>query len=286
MKNVLIDNWFLENIAFKYNDQLQLFSSQEFLNILEAILLWDNVYYPENEYSHFWQYLIGDTDLRNYITGCGYTDEFSNIAQEVYNGKIFTGYSRNTVCGAIEYSLLAAEKGFDYLPCSQRSRFIKNENLTRNLFNIIGDQNLIKKNKYFDLLDESIKEYYKDFNKSIKENVYEMKFPVFTKYILKAKPSDISFYEFVSNLKKRLCVKEYLKYIENIEKEMEQGKFINCQRFKNDINELVDEITKKNPELIMAVKGQMKPEFNINYNLLNIRKLHFCFIKEIIKEVI
>ena len=59
MKNVLIDNWFLENIAFKYNDQLQLFSSQEFLNILEAILLWDNVYYPENEYSHFWQYLIG-----------------------------------------------------------------------------------------------------------------------------------------------------------------------------------------------------------------------------------
>ena len=37
MKNVLIDNWFLENIAFKYNDQLQLFSSQEFLNILEAM---------------------------------------------------------------------------------------------------------------------------------------------------------------------------------------------------------------------------------------------------------
>ena len=50
MKSVMIDNWTIEDIAFSGKNMI---NSPGFHNIIEAIILWDQVYYPNNEKSIF-----------------------------------------------------------------------------------------------------------------------------------------------------------------------------------------------------------------------------------------
>ena len=53
MREVLIDNWTLEDMVFDLYDTDRLLSNPSFHNILEAIVLWDNIYFPNNEYFFF-----------------------------------------------------------------------------------------------------------------------------------------------------------------------------------------------------------------------------------------
>lgn len=53
MKSVMIDNWAIEDIAALGKNMIY---SSGFHNIIEAIILWDKVYYPNNENQHFGKY--------------------------------------------------------------------------------------------------------------------------------------------------------------------------------------------------------------------------------------
>ena len=64
MNNVLIDNWSLENIIHDLDNIDLLLRNPTFHNILEALFLWDNIYFPKNEFSLYWNLLLEDSVLK------------------------------------------------------------------------------------------------------------------------------------------------------------------------------------------------------------------------------
>ena len=47
MNSIMVDNWMIEDIiAIKDDESFQI--SPQYADLLSAILLWDNVYYPAN----------------------------------------------------------------------------------------------------------------------------------------------------------------------------------------------------------------------------------------------
>ena len=46
----MVDNWFMEDVVKDLNEQKMLYS-RSYAELLMAIVLWDNIYYPKNDYN-------------------------------------------------------------------------------------------------------------------------------------------------------------------------------------------------------------------------------------------
>lgn len=53
MADIMIDNWTLQRAAISINDTYEKISSpnEEYVKLIEALVLWDHVYFIDNEYS-------------------------------------------------------------------------------------------------------------------------------------------------------------------------------------------------------------------------------------------
>ena len=63
----MIDNWVIEDIATLGKNMIY---SSGFHKIIEAIILWDKVYYPNNEKSTFWKILTQEQKVEEYLIPC------------------------------------------------------------------------------------------------------------------------------------------------------------------------------------------------------------------------
>ena len=57
MADIMIDNWTLQRAAISINDTYEKISSpnEEYVKLIEALVLWDHVYFIDNEYSQYWK---------------------------------------------------------------------------------------------------------------------------------------------------------------------------------------------------------------------------------------
>lgn len=53
MSDIIIDNWTLQRAAVSINDTYEHLSTpnEEYVRLVEAVILWDNVYFLNNEFS-------------------------------------------------------------------------------------------------------------------------------------------------------------------------------------------------------------------------------------------
>ena len=111
MKSVMIDNWVIEDIATLGKNMIY---SSGFHKIIEAIILWDKVYYPNNEKSTFWKILTQEQKVEEYLIPCSEDKKIENVANQIYSEKYKKEYSKNIAMRAIEYDILADSIGCDY----------------------------------------------------------------------------------------------------------------------------------------------------------------------------
>ena len=128
MKNLIIDNWSIENITKSMIDNPIVYNhNTELYDFIESILLWDNIYYIKNEYSVFWENVADQTGLANIISPQDIGEEEYIIEAKKY--QYLNKYSSKFVDvisqGAIEYLMLCNYCGYDYLPCAKRAYFIE-----------------------------------------------------------------------------------------------------------------------------------------------------------------
>lgn len=288
MKDVLIDNWSLEEIAFNLNNQQQLLSSTTFSNILEAIVLWDNIYFPNNEHSQFWKYLLYESDFNNYLTELKDNNEFYNSANSLYQKYYKNEYTKNLACGAIRYSLLAENLGYDYFPCDKRALFIQEGKMYNALYKeknlyINGNFNsAFSRSDFCTTINNEVEEFFKDFNTYYKKDIFEFKLPVLANYIINTKPANLSYFEYSKSLKNKPSVRQFLNYIKEIENSISKSNFIPYIRFKNDVHELVENICKLDKKFIVSIDGTLLPKPIINFDIFKIRKINYIFLKKII----
>lgn len=289
MKNVLIDNWSMEEIVFDLNNEKKLLRNKAFHNILEALVLWDNVYFPNNERTKFWNYMSGETDFKNYLIGHCDNNEFYSTSKLLYEKYCKDKYTENLACGAIRYSLLAENLGYDYLPCEKRGQFIQESKIhsiiceEKGLYVNGQVNNPITRIDFCEPVNYEVKSYFKEFNQYYGKNCFELKLPVLANYVVNSKPQGMSYFEYAKSLKGSLQVKRFLKYLNSIEIEISKGNFVPCNRFKNDVQELVEDICKMDKEFIISIDGSLIPKPILNFDVFKIRKINYSFLKKIVK---
>ena len=289
MKNVLIDNWSLEEIVIDLNNPIKLLSNKAFHNILEAMVLWDNIFFPDNEHAGFWSYMSYETDFKDILKEYHDNNEFYESSVYLYEKYCKTGYTKNLACGAIRYGLIAEKLGYDYLPCEKRGRFIQESKIHNIILKEKGYfvngkiNNPITRIDFCEPINQEVKSYFNEFNQYYGKNVFELKLPVLANYIINSKPQKMSYFEYAKNIKNTISVKRFLKYLSNIETEISKGNFISCNRFKNDVQELVDDICKIDKKFIISIDGSLIPKPILNFDVFKIRKINYNFIRKIIK---
>ena len=222
------------------------------------------------------------------------------IANDIINKKIFNkkgvyekyckdNYTENLACGAIRYSLLAENLGYDYLPCEKRAQFIQESKIHRMICEEKGlyvnsqPNNVISRKDFCEPINYEVKSYFKEFNEYYGKSIFELKLPVLANYIVNSKPRELTYFEYAKSLKNLLPVRRFLKYLNNIEAEISKGNFVPCNRFKNDVQELVEDICKMDKEFIISIDGSLIPKPILNFDIFKIRKINYSFLKKIIK---
>lgn len=293
MNNVLIDNWSLENIIHDLDNIDLLLRNPTFHNILEALFLWDNIYFPKNEFSLYWNLLLEDSVLKNILIPLEDNEEFEEESRALYNIHYRQNhYTENIACGAIRYIMLSAENRIDYLPCPQRSEFIQESNINKLLFNygqmpVNGRNNIpMPRKELWSTLDRELKKYYIEFEKQYSNSYYEVELPVLANYIIYSKPDNINYFEYARSLKRKLFADILIKYIEKTEKDIANGNFVANNVFKNDMKDIVDSICSNDRRLITVRSAKLFPTLSYSFYLNDIRKINFIFARKIVKYAV
>lgn len=293
MNNVLIDNWSLENIIHDLDNIDLLLRNPTFHNILEALFLWDNIYFPKNEFSLYWNLLLEDSVLKNFLIPLEDNEEFEEESRALYNTHYRQNhYTENIACGAIRYIMLSAENRIDYLPCPQRSEFIQESNINKILFNygqmpVNGRNNIpMPRKELWSTLDRELKKYYIEFEKQYSNSYYEVELPVLANYIIYSKPDNINYFEYARSLKRKLSADILIKYIEKTEKDIANGNFVANNVFKNDMKDIVDSICSNDRGLITVRSAKLFPTLSYSFYLNDIRKINFIFARKIVKYAV
>ena len=293
MNNVLIDNWSLENIIHDLDNIDLLLRNPTFHNILEALFLWDNIYFPKNEFSLYWNLLLEDSVLKNFLIPLEDNEEFEEESRALYNTHYRQNhYTENIACGAIRYIMLSAENRIDYLPCPQRSEFIQESNINKLLFNygqmpVNGRNNIpMPRKELWSTLDRELKKYYIEFEKQYSNSYYEVELPVLANYIIYSKLDNINYFEYARSLKRKLFADILIKYIEKTEKDIANGNFVANNVFKNDMKDIVDSICSNDRRLITVRSAKLFPTLSYSFYLNDIRKINFIFARKIVKYAV
>ena len=283
MKSVMIDNLTIEDIAFSGKNMI---NSPGFHNIIEAIILWDQVYYPNNEKSIFWKYLTQEQKVEKYISPCIEDKKIENIAEQIYYEKYKKKYSKNIAMRAIEYDLLANSMGCDYLPCKARRLFLRDIDYYKQ-DNIIGTISNLKvgKDDIMKFVDKTTQDRLKEFNSSVGSKSIEIKVPILSHYVIGNKPDGKTYFEYAQQLKCKSRIRIFSDYIENVEKEWEYGNFRPYMQLCNDINDIVNDINKIDKKLIFEIMVVVKIIPKIEFDIFDIRKYNISFVKKIVRYV-
>ena len=245
MSKILVDNWQMEDLILNSVDTSSGHLSKAYGDILNAIVLWDEIYYPQNIRSQAWNYhrLSSDLNVANVIKPLKDDDFFAKESQEIYE-KYFKGKATSVVAeGAIRYSLLSNSYNMGYLPSEKRAEFfdtINNIETFEKMFKIC-----IKNRKNsLEMLDNIIEERFLELKSHLPMIKWNFQYPVLIDYIKYNCNDESSYIDVALEIKREKEVVRYRKYIDKFEKALEEENVREIMQFDKAIQEIVDDILK------------------------------------------
>lgn len=232
MNNIMVDNWFMEEVIADIRDQ-QIHYSNCYAELLMAIVLWDEVYYPLNNYN-WWNTI--PSQVQNKLKPIEDLKEKgkNKSIKELYRYK-YKGLSEDEfywlkwkepvladpediVCsGAIRYLALSKKHNLDYLPC------VKRQNFLREFCSINNIKTSLPRMRLQGEFTKTIKEYYVETYKSLIDfSNFEIKMPVLANFIIDNASNDMSPIDFALHLKNEGSVVKYRNYLKEIEIALEK----------------------------------------------------------------
>lgn len=313
MKNIMVDNWFMEEVVADINCN-NARNSRSYADLLMAIVLWDEVYYPEN--AHNW-WKSFPSQVQNVLHPIDDSKEegFKQATELCYHYNIYSSYydsyfydydscriKPNVVeGGALRYMMMSNNNGCDYLPCSKRQSFLLQYN----------DMQIVKRSlirlKMQDDLDKSIKEYYTDTYRALLDfSDLKLEMPVLVNFIFDNTPNEMTPVDYAFHLKNEGAVINYRKYLSQVEDALENQNWRDLRFLLRCSSDAVSEITsldKKNlksigikilpmPSILLEYDGlnatiSSEPSFEIKKKIQNpFRKIHLTFLKDLTRYAI
>lgn len=275
MNKLLIDNW---NLLEIYDDMCSIKSQKpniQYQDLLTAVILWDEIFYPCNEMSMGWN--ASNSALLKVVKPYDDSEQkFYDRAAEIYN-QLYKDKKINSIVaqGAIRYQLLSNSLGFDYFPGSKRAAFLREYNYSTNLL----------RSKIENIIDRSIIDKYEELNRLLGGTVISFNAPLLVDYIIYNTNHQSSYIDYALELKNERSVKKYRDYLSKIEQQILVGNFTTLGHFKNDIDDLINDIMKLDKKHIVSISFSLSvmPSINITKDLKINTRLHLTFLKNLIK---
>lgn len=279
MQGVLIDNWSIENIIDCVYEEDSKSYNKEYIDLLEAIVLWDDLYYPENTYSLWKEYIDQDHSIRKIIKPIQddekeFNDEVEEILKGMDNDNNFTEIVNK---GAVKYVLFSNKNGLNYFPSEKRCVFLEQSNL----FNGIN----INRFDFVRTLDKEIIKYYEELNDFFGKNVFSFELPLLADFIIQNTPNNMSHIDYAIKLKKDRDVIAYREYLNEIEMAINNGQWKKLFKFKEETKGLVEDIFKAK-EVVDSISVNLLalPSFSISTANLPFKKnIHLSFLRKLSK---
>ena len=279
MKKVLIDNWsieeFVSQVEFKSTEDYD----SKFFGILEAILLWDEIYYPQNNKSIVWKESASRIAelkcLDNILKPLeihpdnNTTDLFLKLFPDMES--VIVGQ------GAVWYSAESAKNGLDYYPCQRRAKYIEKTDLYKKIHNNSIRRNLI------DQFNGEVRNIYDEYMNYYPGLQVEYDFPYIADYLLKKSEGDPLRYTI--ERRKDSDIIELKQTFTRIEECISSGHIGEAIDYKKDIELIVKEIVdgRKLPTGSIGLLPSISIDFDVNNIVAGTR---LTFLRKVAKNAI
>ena len=203
MSKILIDNWSIEETYALEESEYDKYPP--YMDLLETIIFWDELYYPNNERSGQWRWIFSKHEIVNLLHPLNDDDiKYRDMAQQMLKERL--DYSPdNLEIGAIRYLLLGMNSGLDYLPCYERNIFLKqlecsmgDESFRKTLSDIaeetLGQSNVMsQRREEIQALNNRLMSFYIRHKERYGDDKFEFPRPIIDEYILRNKPENMDY---------------------------------------------------------------------------------------------
>lgn len=284
MSKILVDNWQMEDLILNSIDASSGRLSKAYEDILNTIVLWDEIYYPQNVCSQAWHNygLACDLNITDAIKPLKDDEFFAKESKEIYE-KYFKGKAIPVVAeGAIRYSLLSNSNNMGYLPSEKRAEFFGTIDVEtfEKMFKICGEN---RKNS-LEMLDKIIEKRFLELKSHLPMIKWNFQYPVLVDYIRYNCNDESSYIDVALEIKREKEVVRYRKYMDKFEKALEEENAKEIIRFDKDIQEIVNDILKISERKSFTISGSISvmPSINLSTDLLFPRKkYHLNFLRKL-----
>lgn len=283
MASILVDNWTLESAANSMTESINNNTppNYEYIKLVEAIVLWDHIYYIDNQFSDTWKRVLRPLGYDQFLLPadslCDTEEEYKTLCDHARY--VSLPYEGVVACGAIEYRALSDQLCIAYLPSQRRAEFLANNHRITPLIN---------RDNIYNSYNDQIDEFYIEINNMLGQKLLTFDFPVLFDFVFDHAPtSDIIDKALEIKNMKDIC--SYRSYMDNLEQEITNGNYIGLRNHLDEIRRVVESIinkrnTRMNGELQLSITPSIIPSFNANIPLtpkvIN-RKHHLDFFRRL-----
>ncbi len=270
MQRVLVDNWFLKEAAEQNGDGTPK-SPRAYGSLLMALVLWEEVCYPQNRNSLVWSsreelldclHPIVDTDreyqslsfrlLERFAADDGIPDPYFDWASDP---------ERVVYASALRYLMLSAKNGCDYLPSPRRQVYLEAEDHTRHI------KGLLPRMRLMGNLDEAVLAYYQESYAQLLElSQLKLEMPVLADYLVTTAPAGVSPLAYALHLRQEGPVIRYRAYLRRLEQALEAQNWKELRRLLAASREAVDQVLALNRKALGSVTVKLLPTPSVVMN--------------------
>lgn len=306
----MVDNWFMEDVLDELNTPTHKYPIN-YSELLMAIVLWDAVYYPKNQYN-WWKTI--PSQVQNSLLPLDDSREYYN-AEALLNYRISSIYTSDDYqwldfndiqpsdtgvvgSGALRYMMFSAKNHADYLPCRKRRLYL--QHFKSKLFTTQGLLRLNRMQEFDKQINNHFIESFKDLL-NIKDLNIEM--PVLTSYIFDNTPINMTPTDFAFHLRESGPAVKYRNYLLELEKTLANQDFKELSYLINASKDATNDFLKEHRRALQSIQATLIPSLlfqicnstHINSTLspsslkidalcpLNPRNLRFTFLRDLSK---
>ena len=240
MTCVIVDNWTLECAADYISNDSKKQPTSEYIRLIEALILWDRVYYVESPFSSPWKLMLTSQNYSSLLTMiptdfCLSDPLASCLLKRLQGGSSCTQIDINLAwIRTFDYQLLSNRLGMHYLPSDKRAMMLRTSNAIQETYN---------REDIVAYLDNSVNEFYKMLVNRLGKNKISFHFPMLFDYIRYCCDGKITF-DGITQLHNSKEVKNFRTWMDTLETQIADGNLLSLKQTLDIVPEIVNDLTK------------------------------------------
>lgn len=273
MERVMVDNWLLEEAVINLRDEPEK-PGKSLSDLLMAILLWDEVCFPENQ-NNYWRSIRGN--LADYLTpitdeewnnSLPYMKRFSTYHYRCDSEREHYLFATERNVGLQEFDLecigqraqrylrLSGENDCSYFPYYKRQDYLE-KTLTPTKWKLSDAMVRISNQK---MLDSKVKEYVEETFKSLLDMPsIEFSMPVLTRFILENTPDGMSPVDYAFHMRMEGPVIQYRKYLQELSGSVEKQDWKEFRKLGNYSIDAIKSVIEMDKGQVRSIKASLLP---------------------------